>query len=75
VCVRSSGVVASLRDVAAARLTGATTGGEDAGPHHLEVLPSELQALVAHKALLNDPATRRYFQVPLGVFFVLIFDF
>lgn len=61
-----TGVVASLRDVAAARLTGAT-GGEDAGPtmrppHHLEVLPAELQALVAHKALLNDPATRRYFQ-------------
>jgi hypothetical protein len=39
-------------------------------PHHLEVLPAELQALVAHKALLNDPATRRYFQVPLIFCFV-----
>ena len=67
--------MASLRDVAAARLTGATTGGEDAGPappHHLEVLPAELQALVVHKALLNDPATRRYFQVH---FFLVCFDF
>jgi hypothetical protein len=60
--------------VAAARLTGAT--GEGAGPmgppHHLEVLPAELQALVAHKALLNDPATCRYFQV-LFCFFVICF--
>jgi hypothetical protein len=52
--------------MAAARLLGAT-GGEDAGLakgiHCLEMLPEELQALVAHKALRNDPATCRYFQV------------
>lgn len=57
-----SGEVVALRDAAAAcvaRVAEATRSGAAGG---LSILPEELQRLVAHHSLANNPATRRYFQ-------------